>query len=164
VALKIPQGGHSVIAAVTAASLTLVGAAGLTMVLETPLTQALAAAEPLARPPAVFRMAAAGSLGSAEAEGDTPARDRLARCACNRWRSTTPDAGATRCAVDELVVSQDWVVARLDLHGTDSPTAGGITSGPDASARPARHAVEVMHLIDGHVDEDWHLASTHDWR
>jgi hypothetical protein len=123
VAFKIPQGGHSVIAAVTSASLMLVGAAVLTVVLETPLTQALAA-------PA--------------SNAETPDRAKLARCACNRWRKSTATAASVPCAVDELVVSQDWVVARLNLH-------------------PGR-AVEVLHLIDGHVDEDWHLASTHAWR
>ena len=123
VAFKIPQGGHSVIAAVTSASLLLVGAAVSTIVLEMPLTQALAA-------PATIE----------------PSFDRakLARCACDRWRKSTSTAADTPCAVDELVVSQDLVVARLNLH-------------------PGR-AVEVMHLSDGHVDEDWHLASTHAWR
>jgi hypothetical protein len=124
VAFKIPQGGHSVIAAVTSASLLLVGAAVSTIVLETPLTQALAA-------PATIDAA-------------TPDRVKLARCACSRWRRSTSNAPSTPCAVDELVVSQDWVVAKLSLH-------------------PGR-AVEVMHLIDGHVDEDWHLASTRAWR
>ncbi len=161
-ALKIPQGGHSVIAAVTAASLTLVGAAGLTMVLETPLTQALAAAEPATRPPTVFRTADAGSTSSTDR--DTPARARLAYCACKRWRSATPNPADVRCAVDELVISQDWVVARLNLHDADTVAGSRAAADLDAAPRPDFHAVEVMHLIDGHVDEDWHLSSTHDWR
>ena len=125
VAFKIPQGGHSVIAAVTSASLLLVGAAVSTLVLEMPLTQALAAPATASIEP-------------------TPDRVKLARCACDRWRKSTATAADTPCAVDELVVSRDLVVARLNLH-------------------PGQ-AVEVMHLIDGHVDEDWHLASTHAWR
>jgi hypothetical protein len=125
VAFKIPQGGHSVIAAVTSASLLLVGAAVSTIVLEMPLTQALAAPATASIEP-------------------TPDRAKLAQCACNRWRKSTATAASTPCAVDELVVSRDLVVARLNLH-------------------PGQ-AVEVMHLIDGHVDEDWHLASTHAWR
>jgi hypothetical protein len=124
----MPQGGHSVIAAVTSASLLLVGAAAFTVVLEVPLTRALAATPQAAETP----------------EAPSPDRAKLARCACNRWRKSTSTAASVTCAVDELVVSQDWVVARLNLH-------------------PGR-AVEVMHLIDGHVDEDWHLASTHSWR
>jgi hypothetical protein len=154
VALEIPQGGHSVIAAVSVASLMLVGAAGLTMVLETPLTQALAAAPSNATPnealpnqatspatrPAVVRMA----------DDTAPDRAKLARCACTRWRRAAASPADVHCAVDELVISQDWVVARLNLH--------------DAPPRSDFHAVEVMHLIDGHVDEDWHLASTRPWR
>lgn len=134
---KIPQGGHSVIAAVTVASLLLVGAAALTVVIETPLTQALAATPPAT----VVRVANAG---------ETPERARLARCACNRWRRAS-NAASVQCAVDELVISQDWVVARLNLRPAD------LRSTP----RTDVHAVEVMHLIDGHVDEDWPLASTH---
>ena len=142
--IKIPQGGHSVVAAVTAASLMLVGAAAFTMVLETPLTQALAAAPvdaaSLAARPAVVKMAT-----------DTaPDRAKLARCACSRWRRAAATPAGVQCGVDELVISQDWVVARLNLH--------------DAPPRSDFHAVEVMHLIGGHVDEDWHLASTHQWR
>jgi hypothetical protein len=138
-AFKIPQGGHAVVAAVTVASLLLVCAAGLTVVIETPLTQALAATPPVAM------------RGTSE----TPERTRLAKCACDRWRKAAPAATATdvHCAVDELVISQDWVVARLNLH----PALA-------AASRPDVHAVEVMHLIDGHVDEDWPLASTHEWR
>jgi hypothetical protein len=146
VTFKIPQGGHSVIAAVTAASLMLVGAAAFTMVLETPLTQALAAASPadsLAARPAVVKMATDAA----------PDRAKLARCACARWRRAAADQATVHCAVDELVISADWAVARLDLHDP-APSAG-------QDARPELHAVEVMHLIDGHVDEDWHLASTH---
>ena len=136
VAFKIPQGGHSVIAAVTSASLLLVGAAVLTLVLETPLTQALAAT---ARAEAAAPAAAATPQGAADAT-----RAKLARCACDRWRKSTASVADAPCAVDELVVSQDLVVARLNLH--------------------SGRAVEVMHLIDGHVNEDWHLASTHAWR
>jgi hypothetical protein len=135
VAFKIPQGGHSVIAAVTSASLLLVGAAVSTLVLEMPLTQALAAT---ARAE-TSTPAGAAPEGTAEAT-----RAKLARCACDRWRKSTATAADTPCAVDELVVSRDLVVARLNLH-------------------PGQ-AVEVMHLIDGHVDEDWHLASAHAWR
>jgi hypothetical protein len=124
VAFKIPQGGHSVIAAVTSASLLLVGAAVSTLVLETPLTQALAA--------------------TARAEAAAPAAAATPQGACDRWRKSTASVADAPCAVDELVVSQDLVVARLNLH--------------------SGRAVEVMHLIDGHVDEDWHLASTHAWR
>jgi hypothetical protein len=143
---RIPQGGHSVIAAVTAASLMLVGAAAFTMVLETPLTQALAAApaDALAARPTVAKMATDAS----------PDRAKLARCACARWKRAAADPATVHCSVDELVISADWAVARLDLH--DAPEQLG--------ARPDFHAVEVMHLIDGHVDEDWHLASTHQWR
>ena len=134
VAFKIPQGGHSVIAAVTSASLLLVGAAVSTLVIETPLTQALAASADSAG-----RTPPDAPQGAAE-----ETRAKLARCACARWRRSTATAASVPCAVDELVVSQDWVVARLHVQ-------------------PGR-AVEVMHLIDGHVDEDWHLASTHAWR
>jgi hypothetical protein len=137
VAFKIPQGGHSVIAAVTVASLLLVGAAGLTVVIETPLTQALAATPPAT----VVRVANTG---------ETPERARLAKCACNRWRRAS-NATGVQCAVDELVISQDWVVARLNLRNADL----------QSTPRSDVHAVEVMHLIDGHVDEDWPLASTH---
>jgi hypothetical protein len=152
VTVKIPQGGHSVVAAVTAASLMLVGAAAFTMVLETPLTQALAAtpvdAAALAARPAVVHMAT-----------DTaPDRAKLARCACTRWRRAAATPAGVQCAVDELVISQDWVVARLNLH--DAPPGSNFHAPHDAP-RSDFHAVEVMHLIGGHVDEDWHLASTH---
>jgi hypothetical protein len=144
VAFKIPQGGHSVVAAVTVASLLLVGAAALTLVMETPLTQALAAAP----------SATAHRSGALErVTNDTPERARLAKCACDRWRKAATHAAGVDCAVDELVISPEWVVARLNLRTAD-PLA----------QRPGVHAVEVMHLIDGHVDEDWHLASTHEWR
>jgi len=138
VAFKIPQGGHSVVAAVTMSSLLLVGAVGLTVVIESPLTQALAAAP-----------AAAASATLVRAASDTPERARLAQCACTRWRRAATNGAGLQCDVDELVISQDWVVAKLNLHAEDL-------------ARPVAevHAVEVMHLIDGHVDEDWHLAST----
>lgn len=136
-AFKIPQGGHAVVAAVTVASLLLVCAAGLTVVIETPLTQALAAT-----PPVAMRGA-----------NDTPERAKLARCACDRWRKASSTTADVQCAVDELVISQDWVVARLNLH----PALA-------AASRSGVHAVEVMHLIDGHVAEDWPLASTHEWR
>jgi hypothetical protein len=146
VALKIPQGGHSVIAAVTAASLTLVGAAGLTVVLETPLTQALAA-EP-ATQPIVMRMSDSAQAAQVEKSGTEPPAAKLARCACARWRRAAARADV-RCDVDELVVSREWVVARLNLH--------------DGTPHAAFHAVEVMHLIDGHIDEDWRLASNREW-
>jgi len=142
-AFKIPQGGHAVVAAVTVASLLLVCAAGLTLVIETPLTQALAATPPVAL----------------RGTSDSPESARLAKCDCSRWRKAASAASASaatadvQCAVDELVISQDWVVARLNLR-----------SAPAAASRPGVHAVEVMHLIDGHVDEDWTLASTHEWR
>jgi hypothetical protein len=153
VAFKIPQGGHTVVYAVTAASLTLVGAAVSTLVLETPLTQALAAAEPIS--PTVVRLS--GDSGGAT-DRDTSERARLARCACDRWRRSTRNSSDLRCAVDELVISQDWVVARLNLQLPDA------TATMPRTPRRDVHAVEVMHLIDGHVDEDWHLASTHERR
>jgi hypothetical protein len=144
VTIKIPQGGHSVVAAVTAASLMLVGAAAVTMVLETPLTQALAATPVDA---AAAASVAARPAVVTTASDTAPDRAKLARCACSRWRRAAATPEGVQCAVDELVISQDWVVARLNLH--------------DAPPRSDFHAVEVMHLIGGHVDEDWHLASTH---
>ena len=155
---KIPQGGHSVIAAVTAASLMLIGAAAFTMVLETPLTEALAAtatADSLATRPAVVKMAT----------DQAPDRAKLARCACARWRRAAANPAEVHCAVDELVISADWAVARLDLHDPSRHDAiAPAAVGREAAARPDFHAVEVMHLIGGHVDEDWHLASTRQWR
>ncbi len=133
VAFKIPQGGHSVIAAVTSASLLLVGAAASTVVLEMPLTRALVATP---------SEAAAGLTTTQDMTDAT--RAKLARCACDRWRESISTVASTPCAVDQLVVSQDWVVARLH-------------------PQPGR-AVEVMHLIGGHVGEDWHLACTHTWQ
>lgn len=184
---KIPQGGHGVVAGVTAATLTLVGAAGLTVVLETPLTQALAA-EPVRSAPIVRRSHHAHPGAQAPVAG-------LARGACDRWMtnhasaiepggaplaaspflaSTAPppvqpgaQSGAAspsidpvfvfadqKCQVDELVVSRDWVVARLTVRG--APDDRGVARASDTSA------VEVLHLTNGQIDEDWRLANERD--
>jgi hypothetical protein len=196
VIFKIPQGGHGVVAGVTAATLTLVGAAGLTVVLEMPLTQALAA-EPLARSAPIVRRSHHAHPGA-----QAPVAG-LARGACDRWMSNhasaiapggapltvsplltsaalpaaaataTPGAGAgaaagpgessidpgvifadQKCQVDELVVSRDWVVARLTVRGASDD--GGVTHAADSSA------VEVLHLTNGQIDEDWRLANERD--
>lgn len=195
---KIPQGGHGVVAGVTAATLTLVGAAGLTVVLETPLTQALAA-EPVRSAPIVRRSHHAHPGAEAAPVAG------LARGACDRWMTShssaiapsgapvaasplltsaaplaTPDAGTLsassalaasgepaassidpvfifadqKCQVDELVVSRDWVVARLTVRG--APDDRGVTRASDTSA------VEVLHLTNGQIDEDWRLANERD--
>jgi hypothetical protein len=219
VTLKIPRGGHSVIAGVTAATLTLIGAAAVTTMLETPLTQALAA-EPNGGSRTILRHSHHAKPGAARSDAG------LARGACDRWlanhstaiepndgpdaalmdepsldrwalksasaslaarssgRASTPrfadlpaDLPARlaqdstldphvifsdqRCRVDELVVSRDWVVARLSVRGglpgvTVSRAADGdkaATDGMDLAA------VEVMHLTNGQIDEDWRLAA-----
>jgi hypothetical protein len=207
VTLKIPQGGHSVVAGVTAATLTLVGAAALTVVLETPLTQALAA-EPAVRNAPIIRRSHHAHPGAAAAPVAT-----LARGACDRWMtnhasaiepggapaatpalltsaaiaptagvaslsslssvppvspvaSVTPIASTSsldpgvifadqKCQVDELVVSRDWVVARLTVRGA-SADSGDVARAADSSA------VEVLHLTNGQIDEDWRLADERD--
>lgn len=185
--LKIPQGGHSVVAGVTAATLTLVGAAALTVVIETPLTQALAA-EPVRNAPIIRRLHRAHPGQGHSAETDA----KLARGACDRWMtnhasavepsaappaasamltsaSLAPSAGSPslssidpgvifadqRCQVDELVVSRDWVVARLTVRGA-SADSGDVARATDTSA------VEVLHLTNGQIDEDWRLANERD--
>lgn len=156
-------------AGVTVATLTLLGAAGMTVVLETPLTQALAVE-------AVPRDAAAPIVGRSHHAhpGAAAPAGELARGACDRWSAShslaiepddsphTPVAGPAAahvpgvifadrtCQVDELVVSRDWVVARLTVRG-------------DAGDRPPlsaeyRSVVEVLHLTNGRIDEDWRLA------
>lgn len=82
---KIPQGGHGVVAGVTAATLTLVGAAGLTVVLETPLTQALAA-EPAVRSAPIVRRSHHAHPGAQEPVAG------LARGACDRWMTNHASA------------------------------------------------------------------------
>lgn len=157
-------------AGVTAATLTLLGAAGMTVVLETPLTQALAVeALPRGAAAPIVRRSHHAHPGAAAPAGD------LARGACDRWSAShslaiEPDDSPRRpvagpaaarvpgvifadrtCQVDELVVSRDWVVARLTVRGEAAGDRQPLSAEP-------RSVVEVLHLTSGRIDEDWRLA------
>jgi predicted ester cyclase len=85
---------------------------------------------------------------------DTPKSSYELKLASNQMRAAIPDL---RCTVEELLISSDKITARLVYSGTSK----GLFMGTPATGKPVKFAaIDILHIQNGKLVEDWHLEDT----
>ena len=71
--------------------------------------------------------------------------------ASKNFRATIPDL---QCSIEDLLITKDKVVARLVFTGHNT----GSIDGRSPTGKPISFfAIDILHIKDGRIYEDWHL-------
>jgi predicted ester cyclase len=71
--------------------------------------------------------------------------------ASNNFRKSVPDL---KCSIEDLIITKDKIVCRQIYTGTNSGPTG---SHPASNNEIRFFAIDILHVRNGKIYEDWHL-------